>query len=87
VDRTSWLDLSLGRFKNGTITLPMDTSIDYKQHIMAQVRIPKKDANGNPIASYETPGNRHDHYGHARNYAEIALQFALGLGISTDIRS
>ena len=87
VDRTSWLDLSLGRFKNGTITLPMDTSIEYKQHIMAQVRIPKKDANGNPVARYETPGNRHDHFGHARNYAEIALQFALGLGISTDIRS
>lgn len=86
VDRTSWLDLALGRFKNGTITLPMDTSQDYKNHIMAQVRIPKKDANGNPVARYETPGNRHDHYGHARNYAEIALPFATGLGVSSDIR-
>lgn len=86
VDRTSWLDLSLGRFKNGTITIPMDTTHDYKQQIMAQVRIPKKDANGNPIARYETPGNRHDHYGHARNYAEIALPFARGLGIAQDIR-
>lgn len=87
VDRTSWLDLSLGRFKLGTITLPMDTSLDYKAQIMAQVRIPKKDNDGNPIARYETPGNRHDHYGHARNYAEIALPFALSLGQSTDIRS
>jgi len=86
VDRTSWLDLSLGRFKNGTITLPMDTGLDYKQHIMAQVRIPKKDKDGNPIAKYETPGNRHDHYGHARNYAEIALPFAGGLGVASDIR-
>lgn len=86
VDRTSWLDLSLGRFKNGSITLPIDTGLDYKQHIMAQVRIPKKDANGNPVSRYETPGNRHDHYGHARNYAEIALPFAAGLGVSSDIR-
>lgn len=86
VDRTSWLDLSLGRFKNGTITLPMDTGYDYKEHVKAQVRIPKKDQHGNPIARYETPGNRHDHYGHARNYAEIALPFALGLGVSSDIR-
>lgn len=86
VDRTSWLDMSLGRFKNGTITLPIDTGLDYKQQIMAQVRIPKKDANGNPIARYETPGNRFDHYGHARNYAEIALPFATGIGIVTDFR-
>lgn len=82
VDRTSWLDLSLGRFKNGTISIPMDTGNDYKQQIMAQVRIPKKDSNGNPVTRYETPGNRADHYGHARNYAEIALPFAAGLGIA-----
>lgn len=87
VDRTSWLDLALGRFKLNTIRLPMDTGLDYKQHIMAQVRIPKKDGNGNPVARYETPGNRHDHYGHARNYAEIALPFATGLGVVSDIRS
>ena len=85
VDRTSWLDLSLGRFKNGSIRLPMDTGLDYKSHIMAQVRIPKKDSNGNPIARYETPGNRHDHYGHARNYAEIALPLALSFGQAQDI--
>ncbi len=64
----------------------MDTGMDYKNHIMAQVRIPKKDANGNPITRYETPGNRADHYGHARNYAEIALPFAAGLGVASDIR-
>lgn len=85
VDRTSWLDLSLGRFKNGTITLPMDTTLDYKQQIQAQVRIPKKDSNGNPVTRYETPGNRADHYGHARNYAEIALPFAAGMGQASNI--
>lgn len=86
VDRTAWLDLSLGRFKNGSIQIPMDTGYDYKQHIMAQVRIPKKDKQGNPVAQYRTPDNKHDHYGHARNYAEIALPFALGLGVARDIR-
>lgn len=86
VDRTSWLDLSLGRFKNGSIVLPIDVSRDYKQHIVAQVRVPKKDRQGNPVASYQTPKNSPDHFGHARNYAEIALPFALGLGVSSDIR-
>lgn len=80
VDRTSWLDLALGRFKNGTITIPRNTSVEYKDHIKAQVRIPKKDQNGNPVTRYETPGQAQDHYGHARNYAEIALPFACGLG-------
>jgi hypothetical protein len=80
VDRTSWLDLSLGRFKGGNIILPRNTGLDYKEHIMAQVRITKKDNNGNPLTRYETQGNRQDHYAHARNYAEIALPFAIGLG-------
>lgn len=86
VDRTSWLDISLGRFKLDTIDLPEDVGHEYRQHVMAQIRINKKDNSGNPIARYETPGNRHDHYGHARNYAEIALPFALGLGLTQDIR-
>lgn len=86
VDRTSWLDMSLGRFKTGTIELPSDTTEDYKNQIQAQVRIPKIDQNGHPIAKYETPGNRQDHYGHARNYAEIALPFACGMGVNGDIR-
>ena len=87
VNRTSWLDLALGRFRNKTITIPMDTTLEYKNHITAQVRIPKKDNNGNPVTRYETPGNRPDHYGHARVYAEVALPFAVGLGVAGDIRS
>lgn len=86
VDRTSWLDMALGRFKNGTIAVPADVPRDYKHHICAQVRVSKKDKDGNPVARYETPGNRQDHYGHARNYAEIALPFAGGLGVSQDMR-
>lgn len=80
VDRTSWLDLALGRFRTGTIEIPSDTGMNYKNHIMAQVRMPKKDQHGNPISVYVTTGNQQDHWGHARTYAEVAFPFALGLG-------
>lgn len=86
-NRTNWLDLSLGRFRTGTIMLPGDTTHDYKSHIKAQVRVPGKDRNGNPTARYHTPGKMADHYGHARCYAEMALPFALGLGVGEDILS
>jgi hypothetical protein len=75
VDRTSWLDLSLGRFRVKSIRLPANIPFDYKQHIRAQVRIYEKDRHGNPVGRYITPVGD-DHYGHARNYAEIALQLA-----------
>lgn len=87
VDRTSWLDQSLGRFRKGTISLPIDVSLDYRQQVTAQVRVPGKDKRGNPTTAYKTPGNKPDHFGHARNYAEIALPFALGLGVTQDIRN
>lgn len=85
VNRTSWLDLSLGRFKNNTVILPKNLPFDYKKHIQAQIRVPKRDLDGNPSASYETPGNRPDHYGHASNYSEIALPLAVGFGPNLDI--
>jgi hypothetical protein len=75
VDRTSWLDLSLGRFKAATIRLPGDTPLDYKQHIKNQVRVYEKDRSGNPTGRYITPSGE-DHFGHARNYSEIALPLA-----------
>lgn len=87
VNRTAWLDMSLGRFKYGTIELPSNVSQEYKEHILAQVRVVSKDNDGNNVAKYVTPGNRHDHFGHARNYAEIALPFAGGLGTTQDIRT
>lgn len=85
VDRTSWLDLSLGRFKKGKekggILLPTDTDLEYKDNIQALVRIYEKDSDGNPIGKYVN-GSSADHYAHARNYAEIALPFAVGIGVS-----
>lgn len=83
VDRTSWLDLSLGRFHNGTIALPTDVSAKYKEQIKSPVRIYKKDEYGNPVGDYisvcknskaiEDSANAKDHFGFARCYNEIAL--------------
>lgn len=79
-DRTSWLDMSLGRFKTKAIKLPIDCSDEYKEQIKAQVRIFRKDKNGQQIARYETADNVADHFGHARNYCEIALPLAMSVG-------
>lgn len=77
VDRTAWLDLSLGRFKSNGILLPSDITEEYQSHIKAQVRKPEKDKHGNPTARYVTGERVADHLAHARNYSEIALQFAV----------
>lgn len=86
VDRTSWLDASLGRFRNQTIALPLNTSLEYRQHLQNIVRVPKKDRDGNPVVQYVTGENQDDHYAHARNYNEIAFTFARGLGVVQDVK-
>lgn len=86
VDRTSWLDLSLGRFRSGSIQIPIDHDQEYRSHMKALVRIYEKDKNGNPIGKY-VKGNDQDHYAHARNYAEIALPLAASMQAPADIRS
>lgn len=84
VDRTSWLDLSLSRFRNKTITLPKGTDREYVENLRALVRRYKKDASGNPIAEYVN-GDKPDHYGHSRTYAEMGLPFAASLARNYDI--
>jgi hypothetical protein len=84
VDRTSWMDLGLMRYKNKTIIVPKDLSIEYKAHVKAPVRLMKKDANGNPIAVYVT-GSEADHFAHARVYSEIALPLGASLAQNQDI--
>lgn len=80
VDRTSWLDQTLSRFKQDTIQIPRSPSRDFRKQLKAIIRIPGKDKQGNPIAKYETPGNAADHYAHAMTYSEIALPLAVGAG-------
>jgi len=84
VDRTSWLDLSLGRFYNQTIQLPVNIPKEYREHIGHLVRHYEQDSQGNPIYRYVNIGP--DHYGHARNYSELALAFAVGVGNYQDIK-
>jgi Phage terminase large subunit (GpA) len=87
VDRTSWLDLSLGRFKarGKMLKTPIDIDQEYKTHMKALVRRYSKDKNGNPVGEYVKADNDEDHYAHARNYAEIALPFAISFASNQDI--
>jgi len=84
VDRTSWLDLSLSRFRNHTISLPKTTDLEYRENLRALVRRYRKDKDGNPTAEYVC-GEKPDHYAHSRNYAEIALPFAVNMARSYNI--
>jgi len=85
VDRTSWLDMSLGRFRSKRIELPKDVDLEYLTHLKSLVRIFEKDQDGNPVAKYIKKERDEDHLAHARNYAEIALPFACNMGQSQDI--
>jgi hypothetical protein len=84
VDRTSWLDQALGRFRKGQITIPNNIDYEYSEHLKNIVRVPTKDAQGNPINSYVTAHNKADHHAHARNYNEIALVFAANMQENED---
>jgi len=84
VDRTSWIDLSLGRFYNQTLQLPTNIPKEYREHIGHLVRHYEQDSQGNPVYRYVNIGP--DHYAHARNYSEIALAFATGIGVHQDIK-
>ena len=86
VDRTSWLDLALGRIRRKAISYPVDLSMEYKDHLQAPVRIYKRDKDGNPVGVYVT-GNEQDHFAHARNYAEMALPLAASLMSSQDVEN
>lgn len=71
--RTSWLDHSLGRFQNGSIRVPTNTPIDYRNHMKSLVRSYKRDSSGNDVGVWLHRESNPDHYAHARNYAEIAF--------------
>jgi hypothetical protein len=83
VDRTNWLDASMGRFHSGRVELPADVSHEFKEHVKALVRTYEKDDQGNPKATYLSTGP--DHFAHAFNYAEIALPLAANVAKNSDI--
>jgi hypothetical protein len=85
VNRTSWLDASQGRFREGRILIPQDYPRSYPKHISALVRNPTRDASGRPSANYISTGP--DHYAFANLYNEIALPIAVSVQHNTNIRS
>lgn len=87
VDRTSWMDLALGRLKASQMTLPKDFPLDYRHHVKAPVRTYRQDRYGVTVAIYECGDNVADHYAHARTYNEIALTFAAQLMKSRTMKS
>ncbi len=86
VDRTSWIDLALSRFRAQTITLPKDIPREYRDNIKSLVRIYDKDQDGNPVAKYVKAGSDEDHFAHTRVYSEIALPLAASLAMASNIR-
>jgi hypothetical protein len=88
VDRTSWLDVSLGRFRQQKIVLPLDILNEYKEHIKAPVKVYRENLDGGKLSTYLTAHTSADHFAHARNYAEIALftfiKNSTGSGENTD---
>lgn len=85
VDRTSWLDLSLGRFHSGTIDLPRDTSGEYIAHATNLVRRYRKDSHDQDVGEYVSVGE--DHFAFARTYNEIALPLAASMQTNENIKS
>jgi hypothetical protein len=85
VDRTSWMDLALGRFHRQKIIVPKNLSLEAKTHLKAPVRHTKRNKLGNIVAQYKTGDNDHDHLAHARTYSEIALPLCVAHGAAHDM--
>lgn len=83
VNRTSWMDLALLRYRREKIRIPMNLPRKYSEHLQSPARIMKRDADGNPIATWLSGSP--DHWAHARTYAEIALRGAFEYGTVEDI--
>lgn len=81
--RSSWLDLSQGRYKDTRILLPADLSAEYRTQIKCLVRKPEKDENGNTVVKYVSTGA--DHSAFASLYCEIALPFAVSFQSGEDV--
>lgn len=86
VDRTNWLDGALGRFHvEDKISLPLDTTLEYREHMQNLVRTYTKDEHGNLRAEYIKVGA--EHFAQARCYSEIALPLAASYVRGQDISS
>lgn len=70
VDRTAFLDMSLGRFHKGRTVLPQNIPSVFRDHLKNLVRTYELDDMGKPKAVYVSLGA--DHLAHALNLTEVA---------------
>jgi hypothetical protein len=84
VDKTSWLDVALNRFHNGSISIPKDMELEYGEHQRGLVRRYRKNNSGNTVGHYQKVGA--DHFADARCYSEIALPIAASFATNEDIK-
>ena len=82
VDKVSWLSKTFSRIMTGGIDLPRDIPFEFRRQIKGQVRTFKRGPDGNFQAEYARLHD--DHWGHALNYAEIALKVLDPPMFSTD---
>jgi hypothetical protein len=83
VNRTSWMDMALGRFRNKSILVPSDLSDEAKEHIKEPQRVFKRDKWNNPFGYYHSVNA--DHLALARVYSEIAFPFAYSQNLNIDL--
>lgn len=82
VNRTTWLDKTIGRIKSPDTLLPNDISDRFQNHFMNVVRYYKYNRYDEPIGTYRSTGP--DHQVHSWTYAELALPLAL-MGETSEI--
>ena len=70
VDRTSFLDLALGRFHKKKRVIPVGFSQVAREHLKAPIRTYEMDELNLPRAVYKSIAD--DHFAHASAYCEIA---------------
>lgn len=85
VNRTYWLDTSLGRVRSGRIRFPRDLPQEYRQNLKSLVKKYEEDKSGEDTSKYIKTDA--DHYAHARNYSEMALPLAASVATNQNIRS
>jgi hypothetical protein len=75
VNRTYWLDTSLGKVKQLQMLLPNDFDLEAREHLKALLKTYRRDQEGNPVSEYVKREKQPDHYAHALNYSTIAMGF------------
>lgn len=88
VDRSNWLSATLSRFKSDPprISLPTDTTQEFKEHIQHVVATYRKEeGEDSPKLIFVSTGP--DHFCHSLNYAEIALPLAASKQSNRDVKA